>query len=68
MLKSKDAKLRCLSEFRMIDRLHLLGAAVFFCEVSVLNKVLREEKKFDGVDALKEQLQKDMEAGKKFWH
>ena len=29
---------------------------------------LREEKKFDGVDALKEQLQKDMEAGKKFWH
>lgn len=30
----------------MIDRLHLLGAAVFFCEVSVLNKVLREEKKF----------------------
>ena len=27
----------------------------------------REEKKFDGLDVLKAQLQKDMEAGRKFW-
>lgn len=34
LLKDKDAKLRCLSENRMIDRLHLFGVAGFcFCEV-----------------------------------
>jgi riboflavin kinase/FMN adenylyltransferase len=27
----------------------------------------REEEKFDGLDVLKAQLQKDMEAGRKFW-
>lgn len=35
LLKDKDAKLRCLSEFRMIDRLHLLGAAGFYFEVII---------------------------------
>ena len=35
LLKGKDAKLWCLSEFRMIDRLHLLGAAGFYFEVII---------------------------------
>lgn len=46
-MKNKDAKLRCLSEIRMIDRLHLIPVqSVFVYEVTDLNVVLREEKKF----------------------